>query len=321
MSTRPILSVGVLVAILVIAMGATAFLIFRSKVNSKEKIFSLMRLYVIYVLAFIIGLRPVAMETRYEFATKNLDVLFVVDNTISMWAKDYDGKKERMSGVRRDVSFVINELAGSNFGLVSFDDTAHVLSPFTQDMQYIKNLLYTLESPDSYYAKGSDLSVPYQDIDALLRSSSKKENRKTIVFYISDGEVTNGDEIKDYSDLAQYIDAGAVLGYGSETGGKMKNSYGSGNVYDYNAHRDAISMIDEGNLTMIAEQLGVTYLNLNSGNEALMGYVDIIKDSSRTIIESGDGAEVERDTYYFFAIPLALMVLLEMVIVVRKGHL
>ena len=321
MSTRPILSVGVLVAILVIAMGATAFLIFRSKVNSKEKIFSLMRLYVIYVLAFIIGLRPVAMETRYEFATKNLDVLFVVDNTISMWAKDYDGKKERMSGVRRDVSFVINELAGSNFGLVSFDDTAHVLSPFTQDMQYIKDLLYTLESPDSYYAKGSDLSVPYQDIDALLRSSSKKENRKTIVFYISDGEVTNGDEIKDYSDLAQYIDAGAVLGYGSETGGKMKNSYGSGNVYDYNAHRDAISMIDEGNLTMIAEQLGVTYLNLNSGNEALMGYVDIIKDSSRTIIESGDGAEVERDTYYFFAIPLALMVLLEIVIVVRKGYL
>ncbi len=321
MSTRPILPVGLLLLLFVGIFALTAYLTLRSKLNIREKLFCLIRMGLIYVLTFIIGLRPVMVETRYEFATKNLDVLFVVDSTISMWAKDYNGRKERMTGVRKDVSYIINELAGSNFGLVTFDDTAHVLSPFTQDLQYIKDLLDTLESPDSYYAKGSDLSIPYHDIDALLRSSAKKENRKTIVFYISDGEITNGAALVDYSDLAQYIDAGAVLGYGSVEGGKMENSYGYGNVYDYGNHKDAVSKIDETNLKKIAEDMGLTYLNMNSGNESLMGSVEIIKDSSRTVIESGDGAEVFRDIYYFLAIPLALLILLEMVMMVRKGHL
>ena len=60
---------------------------------------------------------------------------------------------------------------------------------------------------------------------------------------------------------------------------------------------------------------------MNSGNAGLHGAVEIIKEGSKTVIESGEGAEIERDIYYFFAIPLALMMLLEIFIVVRKGRL
>jgi Ca-activated chloride channel family protein len=321
MSIKPILPVGILLLIFGILFAATAFLIIRNKLKTGEKIFSLVRMTVIYVLAFIIGLRPVVVETRYEFATKNLDVLFVVDNTMSMWALDYDGRKERMQGVKKDVSFIIDELAGSNFGLVTFDDSAHVLSPFTQDMQYIRDLFDTFESPDSYYAKGSDLSIPYKDVEALLLSSARKENRKTIVFYISDGEITNNKQLKDYSELAQYIDSGAVLGYGSEQGGKMKETYGYSYVYDYSTHKDAMSKIDEENLKTIAEQLGLQYLNMNSGNVALSGAVELIKESSKTVIESGSGAEIAKDIYYFFAYPLILILFTEIVMFVRRGRM
>ena len=321
MRIRPIFPLGIMVAVFAFLFLGTAYLLIRGKLNTKEKLFSLIRMTVIYVLAFIIGIRPVILETRYEFATKNLDVLFVVDNTISMWARDYNGKKERMDGVIKDAEYIINELAGSNFGLVTFDDTAHVLSPFTQDMQYIRDLFDTFETPDSFYAKGSDLSIPYQDIDALLRSSFKKENRKTIVFFISDGEITNGTELKDYSDLAQYIDAGAVLGYGSQEGGKMKNNTGYGNLYDYNKLQDAVSRIDEENLSRIASDLGLNYINMNSGNAGLKGSVELIKESARTVIETGDGAEVEKDIYYFFAIPLAIMMLMEIWFVALKGRM
>ncbi|RKM61332.1 VWA domain-containing protein [Butyrivibrio sp. CB08] len=321
MSLKPILPIGVLLLVIACLFGITAYFIIRNKFNTAEKIAALTRMTVIYVLMLVIGLRPVMLETQYEFATKNLDVLFIVDNTISMWAQDYNGHRERMSGVKADVNLIINELAGSNFGLVTFDDTAHVLSPFTQDMQYIKDLFDTFESPDSYYAKGSDLSIAYQDIDALLRSSARKENRKTIVFFISDGEITNGKELVDYSELAQYIDAGAVLGYGSPEGGKMKEGFGYGYIYDYSTHKDAVSKIDEDNLNKIAEDLGISYLNMNSGNSALDGAVELIKESSKTIIESGSGAEVERDIYYFFAYPLILMVISEIVIFVRRGRL
>ena len=323
MSTRPMLPLGILVLVFALLFGATSYFVIRNKVNTKEKIFTLMRMTMIYLLAFTIGVRPVVVETKYEFATKNLDVLFVVDTTISMWAQDYMGsRKERMEGVIKDANYVMDELAGSNFGLVTFDDTAHVLSPFTQDMQYIRDLFDTFETPESYYANGSDLSIPYQDIEALLLSSSRKENRKTIVFYISDGEITNGKELKDYSELAQYIDSGAVMGYGSEKGGKMKDGgYSTRYVYDYTLHQDAVSKIDETNLKKIAEDLGLTYMNMNNGNAGLHGAVEIIKEGSKTVIESGEGAEIERDIYYFFAIPLALMMLFEIFIVVRKGRL
>ncbi len=321
MSIKPILPVGILLLVFLVLFGGTAAFIIGSKLKTQEKIFSLIRMTLIYVLVLVIGLRPVIVETRYEFATKNLDVLFVVDNTMSMWALDYNGRKERMEGVKKDVSFIIEELAGSNFGLVTFDDSAHVLSPFTQDMQYIRDLFDTFKSPDSYYAKGSDLSIPYQDIEALLLSSARKENRKTIVFYISDGEITNGRQLKNYSELAQYIDAGAVLGYGSPEGGKMKESYGYSYVYDYQTHKDAISKIDEENLGKIAEQLGLEYLNMNSGNVSLSGAVELIKESSKTVIESGKGAEIQKDIYYFFTYPLIILLFAEIVIFVRRGRM
>ncbi len=60
---------------------------------------------------------------------------------------------------------------------------------------------------------------------------------------------------------------------------------------------------------------------MNSGNMALRGAVDVIKESSKTVIETGEGAEIQTDIYYFFAIPLALMLLVELVYIVRRGRI
>ena len=62
-------------------------------------------------------------------------------------------------------------------------------------------------------------------------------------------------------------------------------------------------------------------MNMNNGNSSLMGSVELIKESSKTIIESGDGAEVKKDIYFFFAYPLMLMVLIEIILVARRGRL
>jgi len=320
MSIRPIFPVVVMVFVLLVFVAVTVTIISRNPLKLKDKILTIIRLGLIYALVFCIGLRPVTMDDEYEFSTKNLDVLFVVDTTISMWAGDYNGSKERMDGVIADAGFIIDELAGSNFALVTFDDQAHVLAPFTQDFQYIENLFETFSSPDSTMATGSDLSLPYKDIESLLLSSSRKENRKTIVFYISDGEITNGTKLSSYKDLAQYVDGGAVFGYGTEAGGKMKD--GSwGYIYDYDTHQDAISKIDEANLKQVAEDLGINYYNVNDGNAAIKGEIELIKQSSKTIVEKGMGAEAFQDTYFYFAIALALVLLWELFVIVRKGRL
>ena len=319
MSIRPIFSVFIMTLILLMLLGATAYVLFRHKTDLKNNIFSMVRLGIIYILLFAIGLRPVTVKTDYEFAMKNLDVMIVVDTTISMWARDYDGSKERMKGVVADIKGITKTLAGSNFALVTFDDKAKVLSPFTQDFGYINDLADTLKSPDRSNATGSDLSIPYHDMEALLLSTAKKEGRKSIVFFISDGEITNDKELQSYAALQEYISGGAVLGYGSPQGGKMKDD--SGYIYDYKTRSDALSKINEDNLNKIAEDLGVDYLNLNSGASSLNGLLQMIKDGSAVVIEKGDGAEVYEDTYYYFAIALAAMLLLELFYVVRRGRL
>jgi Ca-activated chloride channel family protein len=101
----------------------------------------------------------------------------------------------------------------------------------------------------------------------------------------------------------------------------MKNGTGYGNVFDYNLVQDAVSRIDEENLKKLSEELGITYINMNNGNAGLQGVVSLIKDSAMTVIETGDGAEVEKDIYYFFAIPLAILLILEIYIVTLKGRM
>ncbi len=319
MKIQPIFPAGIMLAVFAVLFGLTAFVIIKNKLNTRDKIFTLLRMTVIYVLILVIGLRPVKTYTKYEFATKNLDVLFVVDSTISMWANDYNGNHTRMEGVKNDVDYILNELSGSNFGLIAFDDTARVLSPFTQDLKYISDLVGVMNMPDSYYASGSDPGIAYRDIMSLLESSDKKENRKTIVFFISDGEITNGKALTSFVEMAKYVDAGAVMGYGSLSGGRMKEKYGY--VYDYGTYSDAISKIDEENLKKIADDLGVQYLNMNGGNASLAGLVELIKESSATIVEQGQGAEKYIDLYYYFAAVLCFMLLLEAVMLIRRGRL
>jgi Ca-activated chloride channel family protein len=136
---------------------------------------------------------------------------------------------------------------------------------------------------------------------------------------MSDGEVTNDREGASYGDFAQFIDSGAVLGYGSEAGGRMRENHSY--IYDYDTGKDAISRIDEENLKAIAQDMGVMYLNMNSGNSALPEMIELIKQQSTTIVEKGEGAEKYVDIYYYFAAVLAVMLLVETVIFIRKGRM
>ena len=319
MRLQPLFPIELCFLVLLVALVATFAVVIRNGLKLSEKVYTLIRLYVIYLLVFIISLRPVTIATDYEFTTKNLDVLLVVDTTISMWAGDYNGNQPRMNGVKEDVKYILSELSGSNFGLISFDDTSRVLSPFTQDSQYIADTVDLLSMPNVNYAKGSNLSVPYSDIHALLESSSKKENRKTIVFFISDGELTNQNEVSSYEGLADMVDLGAVLGYGSSEGGLMKYDYGY--VYDDDKGEKAVSRIDEESLKKLSEELDIEYLNMNSGNFGLAGVLELIRDQSGTVVETGIGAERYNDTYYYFAIALLACLFIEAAFFIRKGRL
>ena len=243
-----------------------------------------------------------------------------VDTNILLYEKNKSQQPTVCVEVRKkDAKQIIDDLAGSNFALVTFDDQSHVVSPCTQDLEHVKTLLDTLAPPGYEYAGGSDMSLPYKDLESLLLSSSRKENRKSIVIFMSDGEITNGNELTSYEALKQYVDSGAVLGYGSAGGGKMKidNTY----IYDDAEGKEAVSYLNEDNLKSIAGNLGLEYHNMNSGSKGLNTTIDVIKETSKTVTEKEDGMEKYVDLYFWFAIPLVLALCAELCIFSIKGRL
>ena len=307
-------------AVLIAAIGFTAFIILNNPTKTREKAGTLIRMSVIYVLIFLIGLRPMRSGSDYEFSAANLDVIFVMDTTISMWAEDQDTREYRIKAAVKDVEYVISELPGAGFALITFDNNSKVVSPFTQEFQYIKDIVKTLVAPEYSLAEGSNMSLPRENLSALVKSAAKKENRKTIVFFMSDGENTDGKETGSYADLAEYIGGGAVVGYGSEVGGRMKLKNG-GYIYDNETKQYALSKRDEENLKKIASDLGINYTAGGKGREGLKTVITTIRENAKTVTDHQTGAASYHDVYYIFAGLLAVMSLYEIVRVIRKGRL
>ncbi len=318
--TKPLIPPVVILPVLILLAVFLLWGVLRRKTGPLSKVVDLLRLFLILGLIFLVNLRPMTRRFHMDVELKNIDVLFVTDTTISMWAMDYSGEKSRMNGVIADTEHVIEQLSGSNFALIRFDNRSQILAPFTQDADNVRDAFYTIREPDRYYAKGSSLNTPFDDMEDLLISSNGKKERQTVVFFISDGEITDDSELRSYAELAKYVDGGAVLGYGTARGGKMYDSYGSV-IRDYSGQypEDAVSVIDEDNLRKIAADLGVDYIHMD--NPANIEYmIDAIKTGSSFTMDSDDAISYE-EVYFYFVIPLAILLLWELAVVIRRGRI
>ncbi|MBR6380852.1 MAG: VWA domain-containing protein [Lachnospiraceae bacterium] len=313
MKLQPLIPVPVGAALLAVSLLAAGAIYARELVKTKSfevrGLLRLLRVVAALVLVFVISLRPMRESHDADVKLSNLDILFVVDSTISMWAEDYDGG-ERMNGVREDIAYIMMMLPGANYGLITFADHSEVQSPFTQDTDTLKAVLGTVSRPGSYTAKGTNLNTPLHDLESLLISSSKKENRQAVVFYFSDGEITDGSERETYENLAYYISGGAVLGYGTEEGGKMRDEY-YGYVYDSHFNT-GLSKIDEENLQEMAQEMGIEYLHREPG-ASLGPILTRVQSQSRMVAGNRKDIVTYQDTYYYYVPWLAGLLLWELI--------
>lgn len=197
-------------------------IIFTIKTNKDRN--NLIRKIIITVILFVMNLRIMIPQEGAQVATNNLNVLFVIDNTISMLAEDYNGNGRRIDAIKEDCKYIINKLNGAKFSVITFCDKSQLIIPFIKDANMAVETIETINVPNQYYARGSSLNAGLEDMTSQLEVSSKDENRKTIVFFISDGEITNEDKLKSFSSAKKYIDSGAVLGYGTTKGRTNESS-------------------------------------------------------------------------------------------------
>lgn len=278
------------------------------------------------ILLFLTNLRFMLPNGKIEKITNNLNVLFVIDNSISMTAEDYGGRT-RLSALQEDCKYIISSLSGSSYALITFSNSSNIVMPFINDGDMIRNAIESIKTKNSLYAKGSSLFVPVEDMEFILDDNvDTNKDTQTIVFYISDGEVTSDDfKSGKFQGLKKYIDNGAVLGYGTTSGGKMKAdkyySYkdSAGYMLDNTATGYpkplAISKIDEGNLKNIANELGVDYIHMTNKNQ--------IDNKLSTIVSKAVKAEpieeeTYKDIYYIFTSILLVLLFFEFIYIRRR---
>ncbi len=317
---NPIVPLVVVIPVMLLILGGYVFGVVKNKNDIFLKILKIARIFVVLTMVFLINLRIMGKRYNVDVELKNIDVLFVVDTTISMWAEDNNGNEPRMNAVLRDCEHIMESLAGSNFSLIRFDNKSQILAPFTQDSKNVSDAFATIATPDRYYARGTTPNVVYNDMGEMLTSSSKKEERTTIVFFISDGEVTAEDsQVMSFAGLEGLIDGGAVLGYGTKEGGKMYDKGSHQYITDPETGKDALSMMNDVTLRDLAEEMDIEYIYMD--NPANIEYLlDSIKSGSSMQLASSDNVSYE-DTYFYYAGVLLAFLILEMVIIVRRGRI
>lgn len=315
MITNPIIPIWLMVILCIV------LLIFKRKGT-----FNYIRQILIVILLFIINLRIMIPNEEATTIQRNVDVVFVVDNTISMLAEDYDAEgKTRLEAVKEDCNYILEQLPGASYAVVSFGNNVNNLLPYTIDTINVTQALQSLKGQTTLYATGT----AFDDILTFLRDYLDRDNEHLqIVFFISDGEITNGGDLGSYPELKDYIDGGAVLGYGTEEGGPMHAHAYAGEegspekLYYYDSDfnkRTAISEIDEENLKSIASDMGIEYVHMTQQSEIDSALATIQKQIAQMDTEDEKMTTAGySDTFYFILIPLIPLLAADFIYYKRK---
>jgi Ca-activated chloride channel family protein len=236
-----------------------------------------------------------------------------------MIAEDYDGTKPRLDGVRADIKSIASSFAGARFSVIAFDNSPFTPLPFTSDASALFTTVDILYPIDTFNSTGSNITSSLQDAEAAARRVlDSHPDRKVVLFYLGDGEQTSDQDISIPSSLSELLSGGAVLGYGTEAGGRMQEVWlhSTANDIRYIQDRssqwpwpDALSKIDEDNLRAIAESLEIPYFHRTEPNST-KEITDQVEQSARRF--SGSGTQASTDIYWILCLILIALLFWEL---------
>ena len=298
-------------------------------VMKRKGVWNYIRQILIVLLVFAMNLRIMIFTNDIPKKELNIDVLFVIDDSMSMLAEDFNDGGRRIDAVKEDCEYIMDKMEGCRFSVISFGNYAYRLAPYTSDTNVVMSAIRSLEGQTQYYAQGTSLNLSFSQILATLEQDYEQDSeRAQILFFFSDGEITSKDEeLGSYADAEEYIVSGAVLGYGTEEGGKMlvksyEGDYGEPfymKTRDENGRTvDAISHIDEDNLQSIADDLDVEYYHVEKPSTIRDVLTDITDNLDEYATEGEAGMEGYKETYYWFAIPLVALLLYDLIYYKRR---
>ncbi len=146
---------------------------------------------IFYILAFLISVcalaAPVISNQEKVYTSLGTDIVFVLDTSPSMSAKDVDGG-QRLEAAKNAIYMLTNKNDGSRYGLVGLGSSAAVLVPPTSDQTFFSERLSQITA--GAFGNGSAIGDGLSTAVCHLVSSSAQ---KKCIVLLTDGENNAGE--------------------------------------------------------------------------------------------------------------------------------
>ena len=238
-------------------------------------------------LVMVLILAGPAAAVTESTQVSNVEIYLVVDRTGSMAAEDWAGGPDagggtRLDGVKSDLTAIRDAWPQARFCILALDSSAARELPLTSDLAAVTSWIGSLQQEITQRSQGSSLDrmLPLL-VKVLTRAKEKNPEDARLVYILSDGEATDDGQGAAESSAAgatwakagQLTDGGAVLGYGTTSGGMMRSFDGSSTpgsgkyILDPDTGKPAVSVPDTRALASVAEALGVPYFQRTGGSD------------------------------------------------------
>jgi len=203
-------------------------------------------------LLWLTWMEPLLGEEKIAVERRGLDVIFCVDTSRSMLARDLE--PDRIGRAKRDIRTVLPRLVGGDrVALVAFAGKTRLVVPLTHDLDSFRYLLEGVDT-DTVRTGGTDLGAA---VRRSLDLASEDDASTTVVVLLTDGEDLSG-----AGRQAAGVAAGRgvvvhCVGYGSTRGSKIiLDESGAEAFLQSDEGEEVISAMDSEGLRAIAEATG-----------------------------------------------------------------
>lgn len=175
-------------------------------------------IFAVLACIFFSGLKTDYKDEKREESFKGVDILFLVDVSLSMQA--IDNQPNRLARFKEILLRMLPGLSGNRFGMIVFAASPFLYCPMTSDIAAFSDYVRGLDV-DMVGDRGTDLNKAFLKADTLLKSEKVFRNR--ILILVTDGEDQNDpDPISfpaDFQVWAAGTPEGGPIAYSDEESG------------------------------------------------------------------------------------------------------
>lgn len=234
---------------------------------------------------------------------KGVDVVFLVDSSLSMGAMDV--APSRLFVAKALVRRMARAMPGNRVGLVQMEGSGVVLSPLTLDGAVLDLLLDTID-PGSLPTPGTEIAP---GLDAAIRLFGAGSEKHRVLVMFSDGEDHGGGVDAGVNALKEAGVVVYVLGVGTPEGASVPIPGTPGALKRYPDGSAVVSQLHEEVLEEIARGSGGSYLRVTSAAVDPSPILRQIDGMEKRTIESQTLSTLEERFQWPLAVAVAALLL------------